>query len=310
MSRRKAPVISAEARAVLDVWQPAGLDAEDAAVWFAVAAAVVRVWVAAAAPDTVWAARNLLWATARLAIWAYRTLGSLDAEVVWHPHNVTHFVSYVCAGRSRRWRQSARSALQRMGRAVNPGGWWPPVLPEVGRAAVAVPYSPPDENLFALDAVMPGRAHRAARMWTVAGAFGAGLTGPALAAASPRDLIEMRGGRLATRVAGTRSRIVPVRDAYTEMVRDAAQDCGRGRFIAGTARNVHHVAERLGPGDSGLVLRRARSTWLAAHIRAGTPLAALRIIAGPVGAQTLDGLVAHVGADLSAQDAVVLGLDA
>ena len=50
MSRRKASVISAEARAVLDAWQPAGLDAEDAAAWFVVAA-VVRVWVAAAAPD-------------------------------------------------------------------------------------------------------------------------------------------------------------------------------------------------------------------------------------------------------------------
>ena len=258
----------------------------------------------------MWVTRNLLWATARLAAWAYRTLGSLDAAIVWHPHNVTHFVSYVCAGRSRRWRQSARSALQRVGRAVNPGGWWPPILPEVGRAAVAVPYPPGDENLFALDAVMPGRAHRAACMWTVAAAFGAGLTGIALAAAGPRDLIEMCGGRLAVRVGGTRSRIVPVRDAYTEMVRDAAQATTGGRFISGAACNVHNIASRLGPGDSGLVLRRARSTWLAAHIKAGTPLAALRIIAGPVGAQTLDGLVAHVCAGLSAQDAVLLGLDA
>ena len=173
-----------------------------------------------------------------------------------------------------------------------------------------MPYSPRDENLFALDAVMPGPPHRAARMWTFAGAFGLGFNGTELAASGPQDLAEMPGGGLAVGVGGRNARVVPVRAVYTEMVREAAQATTGGRFISGTACNVHNIASRLGPGDSGLMLRRARSTWLAAHIKAGTPLAALRIIAGPVGVRNLDGLVAHVGAGLSAQDAATLGLDA
>ena len=309
MSRRTAVALSAEVEQVLASWQPAGLDAEDMAAW-AVVAPTVQVWVATAAPDTATAARNLLWAAARHTIYIWRTLGTLDPSVVWHPHNTAHFVMHVCADRSRRWRHCARSALQRVGRAVNPGGWRPAVKPEVGRAAAAAPYGPHDERLFALDAAMSQRPHRPACMWVVAGSLGAGLTGPELAAAGPHDLVELSGDALATHVRGRHRRLVPIRAAYTAMVREAAATAAGDRFIAGGVRNPHNVASRLNGEKPGLVLRRARSTWLAAHLVSGTPLAALRIIAGPVGAQTLDSLLAHVGTELSPQDAAMLGLGA
>ena len=309
MSRPLVPPLGVEASAALGSWRPAGLDAADRAAWLVVES-VVRVWVAAAAPATANMARQLLWAASRLAIWAHRTLGTLEVEVVWHPHNTTHFVTHVCRHRSRRWRQCAQSALRRVGRAVNPGGWWPAVVPEVGRAEVAAPYGPHDERLFMLDAAMSQRPLRAARMWTVAGSFSAGLSGPDLAAARPEDLVELGGGRLAVRVRGRNPRLVPVRAAYTEMVREAAETTVGDEFISGAVRNVHNVSSRLKGAETGLVLRRARSTWLAAHLVSGTPLAALRIIAGPVGAQTLDGLLAHVGTQMSAQDAAMLGLGA
>ena len=39
-------------------------------------------------------------------------------------------------------------------------------------------------------------------------------------------------------------------------------------------------------------LRRARATWLTAHLVVGTPLLVLREIAGPLSAATLDDLLA------------------
>ena len=67
---------------------------------------------------------------------------------------------------------------------------------------------------------------------------------------------------------------------------------------------------RVDPGAERLSLRRARSTWLAAHLVAGTPLPALRAIAGRLSAYRLDMLLAALGDSLDAEAAAVQGLRA
>ena len=61
-------------------------------------------------------------------------------------------------------------------------------------------------------------------------------------------------------------------------------------------------------GGAGLVLRRARTTWLAAHIEAGTGLAVLRAIAGPVSPSTLTALMSETAAELDPLEAACRGL--
>lgn len=294
--------------AVVAAWQPRRLDAGDAAAWLVVAA-TVRGWVAAAAPATSRVARGMLWATARLATWAYRTLNTVDATTVWHPHNVVHFVMHVNAGESAGWRYSAHSALQRVGRAVCPHLWLP-APPRAGRQSAPVPYTPAQEAVFALAAVMLGRSHRVARMWLVAAALGAGLRGAEIALCGPGDVVPAPGGRAAVQVPGADARLVAVRGPYTELVLHAARDCAAPRFLAATHPNAAScIAGRLGSGG-GLSLRRARATWIAAHLTARTPLGALRVMAGPLGQRTLNGVLDHVASAMTAEDAVAAGLEA
>ena len=227
-----------------------------------------------------------------------------------HPHNVHHFTTVVCAERAQRFRLTLRSALCRVGRAANPDGW-DPLVPEFGRNRMPEPYSSATEAGFGLAAVMPGRRNLAARMWVVAGAFGAGLLGPQIAGAGPQDLVAMIGGRVGVQVGGDNPRLVPIRVPYSDLALRASRAADGGRFIAAKGRNaVSSVAGRLIVAGEGLSLRRARVTWLAAHLAAGTNLAALHIISGRVGAQTLDSVLAHVAADMSAEEAAIEGLKA
>ena len=314
----RAPKLAAGVAALVASYRPqcVGEDEVEAAPPVVISSALpvvmpsVRVWVAAAAPASVSTAKTLMWATTRLAVWAYLVLSTVDPTVVLHPHNVHHFTTVVCAERPQRFRLTLRSALCRVGRAANPDGW-DPLVPEFGRNRMPEPYSSATEAGFGLAAVMPGRKHRVARMWVMVGAFGAGLLGPQIAGAGPQDLVAMIGGRVGVQVGSGNSRLVPVRAAYTDLALRAAQAADGDRFIAAKGRNaVTSVAGRLIVAGEGLSLRRARVTWLAAHVTSGTRLDALHIISGRVGAQTLDSVLAHVAADMSPEEAAIEGLKA
>ena len=125
-----------------------------------------------------------------------------------------------------------------------------------------------------------------------------------IAAARASDLEDLGNGHLAIRVWGRNSRLVPIRRDYTDLARAAADASATDRLIPTNGRNiVTTTASRLNPS---LSLRRARSTWLVAHMTAGTSLAVLRMIAGPLSANTLDGLLGYVTADID-EEAAALG---
>ena len=69
------------------------------------------------------------------------------------------------------------------------------------------------------------------------------------------------------------------------------------------------AANRIRIGDMSLSLRRARSTWLTAHLEAGTSLPVLREVAGPLAAATLDDLLGAT-TDVSPEQAVTEALRA
>ena len=111
---------------------------------------------------------------------------------------------------------------------------------------------------------------------------------------------------------------MPVRSCWTGTVREAArvaqQRDGRSagiRFVRARGKNaVSQIAAGLDFGRGGLSLRRARTTWLTAHLLAGTPYHALRAIAGSLSAKTLGELVELAVERIDAEQAVIEGLRA
>ena len=251
----------------------------------------VREWVKAAGSCDIGQTQRYLVPVAGLVVWAWRELRNTDPRVVLSPHNVEYWTMTVNAHRAATWREYSRGVLRIVGRAVNPEGWVP--TRPVGRTRIAEPYTASRETKFANAAALIGSSNRTARMWMVCGALGAGLTGREIAAVRTDDLESIGDGRLVVRVTGRNPRLVPIRSNYTNLTHRTVEMTGTGRFVKASGKNaVSNTAARLDPGNGqGLVLRRARSTWLVAHLDAGTSLLVLRRIAGSLSMNTLDALM-------------------
>ena len=301
---------AAEVARVVEEWRPVGWPPRDVEA-LEVLLPLVRGWVVAAEPATPAVARRFVRAAAGMALWASRFLGATDVESVLAPANVEYYTMIACADRAPTWRSDTRWCLRVLGRAANPAGWGEPTR-QFGRRGAAEPYSPGEEAAYGLAVSLGVRRGDIGRGWVVCGALGAGLRGPELAAAHGEDLVALNGERVAVRVRGPQPRLVPVRASYTALAVRLQRDASCGPLVGGRGRNaVHKLLESLGNGDrDGLSLRRARATWLCAHLTAATPLGVLRRIAGPLSANTLDALIGQVAASLSEEDAAVGGLGA
>ena len=310
MRMNRSPTPPPEVAEVLERWRPAKWPARDVDALEPLLP-TVRKWVTAVPPHDANQAQRFLGAVAGIAVWAHRSLGTVDRDIVLTPENVEYWSMRQNPHLSPKGREKLRWLLRIIGRAANPTAW-PPPPQKVSRLKVAEPYTPAEETDFVAAARLPGRSNRATRMWVVSGALGAGLNGVEITAARTADLEDFGNGRLVVRVRGNNSRLVPIRAAYTNLARAAASLCPTDRFVTGDHHNaVHAVAQGLGPVNAqGLSLRRARSTWLSAHLTAGTPLASLRRVAGPLSANTLDSLLGYINASLDDMTAVTGALGA
>ncbi|WP_419946538.1 hypothetical protein [Candidatus Poriferisodalis sp.] len=192
---------------------------------------------------------------------------------------------------------------------MNPAAWPRPAKPIPARR-IAAPYQAKDEQAFRAAALLPRRDRRA-RIWVVIAAAGAGLHGPEIAAAEPSDLVERLDGRWEICVRGTKARRVPIRRDYFPLAAELASAESETPYIASDKSGaVHQIVQRIRIGDESLSLTRARNTFLAAHLRAETPPAALVVIAGGVSYATLDRLLPHVADRVDPDDAVERALGA
>lgn len=270
---------------------------------------IARAWVKHAEPPTASAAVTWLRIVTDALLWSEAELSTADADYVLHPHNVESFAMDPARGWSDGWRAQARSVLRRVGRAVCPG-LWPDGPQRIGARDAAAPYSAVDEFLFRESAAMAGRKLRCERLWLTAATLGAGLRGTEAHARGPADLVSLDGGRLGITVHRDGPRVVPVRAAYTDLVREASELCGPNRFFDSDNLNAaSNVATRLAVEGLGrLDLHRARATFVCAHIRAGTPLDVLSEIAGPITGSYLQQMLGHCAAPADPVDAANRGL--
>ncbi|MDE0233981.1 MAG: hypothetical protein OXM62_03135 [bacterium] len=300
------PVVTSDVTDVLERWRPANWNKSDLRTLEALLPAV-RGWVRQTEPSDAAKTRRLLLAASGIAVWALRSFGNTDPTVVFHPSNIEAWTMTVCSDKSMRWRETTRSRLRAMGRVVNPDGWPSPTR-QVGRQQIAQPYKPVEERVFRLVGGLPGGATRRQRLWIVCGSLGAGLRGTEIAACRTGDLENIADGRLAVRVRGRHPRLVPIRADYTDLAQAAISASAKDRLVFPDSGDVvHTTARRLRPA---LSFRRARSTWLVAHLTAGTPLGVLRRVAGPVALSTLDELLPFAADAVDDQTAALKALGA
>lgn len=271
---------------------------------------VAREVVTEAAPPHRAAAKRMLRALVPYLIDAYHRHGTLDPTELLAPDPVEQWAMFDAKNKGRAWRQDCRGVLTHLGQIVNPSAW-PPRKP-LGSVAVKSPYGTNAEASWRMAASRACRPGHADEAFVVVASAGAGMSGPEILAAVPDDIVRLGNSRLAIQVRGRNRRLVPIRRDYTELAEQALEAADGEYFISCRDRNaVHRVAERLAPaGGKGFSLRRARSTFLAAHLRAGTPLAAIPVIAGPVSANTLTSLLTTTARNIPAHVAVQQGLGA
>lgn len=294
-AREALPSPCTSAEAVIATWVPQSVrDAPPSVL------AEARTLAAALRPETAMAARRLLWALSPFGAWTYETVGSFTAHSV-NSRNVEVWVMSTNAHLPQGWRNAARSVLRQVGREVNPLGW-PEQPDEVGRPPACAPYDAIEESIFREAAGLPGVDDLATTLWVASASCGAGMRGPEISAAELDDIQEVGESRLVVQVRGRDARLVPIRADWTDTTRQALQLAHRRaercpRFVIPQDRNAAaRAANRIRIGDMSLSLRRARATWLTAHLEAGTPLPVLREVAGPVAAATLDDLLTATSA--------------
>ena len=260
----------------------------------------VRALVTAAVPTSYRVARLLMWAAIRFALWG-REWGIADDETLYQHHNIEAFLVSERKRQTTGWRYEMRSALRRLGTVVNPAGF-PPPPPRIGRSGPPRPYESYQENGYIANAFLGGYPQRAARLFVLGASAGAGWSGPKIREARVEDLVDLRGGRIGIRT-NHYAEVVPFRDAYTEVVREAAREARTGKFILtdGT-HTVYNIAAGL--TDKGLSLPRARATWLVAHLVAGTRLPALEAVTGRKSLNRLEALLPPASRVLTPEQAV------
>lgn len=276
----------------------------------------IREWVTAIGPKNTNNARCMLRAASVFAVWGLLSLGTRDTAVLFIPHNVDYWLHRVNAHKPDSWRRSTRSALHRVCRVANPHAWAAELTP-LARAEVAAPYGIGEEQAFARSARLPGRRDRAARLWVACSSLGCGLYAREAARVLPEHITETAGGRLIVRVGGRHPRVVPIRREWTAVAHETLDEAKDNRFIHGRnpESGLRQVAVRIfdnpavSPSARSLSWFRARNTWLLAHLRAGTPAHALRLLGGNASLEHLYYLSRHLGA-LDEQTAADLGMAA
>ena len=260
----------------------------------------VRARVAAAAPLTPKAARLLLWAAIRFALWGL-TYGITNDEDLYLHNNIEAFLVSERRRQPESWRYEMRSALRRLGTTANPAEF-PPPPPRIGRSGPPKPYERHQEQGFIANALLGGYPQRAARLFILAASAGVGWPGPKLRESRVEDLVDLRDGRIGIRTTHY-AEVVPFRDAYTEVVREAAREARTGNFIVTKGDNtVYNIAAGL--TEEGLSLPRANATWLVAHLVAGTRLPVLEAVAGRKSLTRLDALLPPASRVLTPEQAV------
>src|SRR5580692_8024699 len=249
---------NAEVAAYIGRWRPSSVSPQ--------AAAFARQVVPLAAPAGRERAKNLLWATGKLADYAIGLGLDPVPEVLLHPSTAERFTR--CApGLSPAARRTLRTNLRFIGRRVVPQ-FFPADLP-LPRDRAKEPYSPAEVSGFlALADAQPTAERRMRAAGLVCLGAGAGLIRGDLRDVRGTD-VSCRSGGVLVQVRGPRARAVPVLARYQGRLLAAAASAGSALVCGGAETSRRNITSPLvaaldgGSGLPRLDTSRLRATWLA-----------------------------------------------
>ena len=242
----------------------------------------------------------------------HRYEDDMDLDTILVSDYIEHYIAVEKEDESDAWQRTHRSVLRGIARDANPQAW--PVKPKnLKSVRVAAAYTEDEESDFRLAGELACHRGQIDKAFTVVGSLGLGLTGADIQAVEATHVAELIDGRLAVWVDNKKgSLLVPVREAYTTLMMEVLDRVGSGRFIHQKYENAaHNIASRIVVEGLGrFSTSRGRSTWITAHLLAGTSMAALRTIAGPLAGNTLVGLMEAASKGLTPEEAALQGLRA
>ena len=250
--------MAADVAAYVACWQPMSVPPQ--------AARFARQVAAAAGPRTRARANALLWAAARLAVWAVPLGLDPVPGVLLHSSVIERFAGSA-PGLSGSARRTLRTNLRFIARRAVPA--LAPVDTPLPRERAKAPYSPAEiAGFLALARAQPTVPRRMRAAGLVCLGAGAGLTGADLRGVRGSD-VACRSGGVVVDVRGARPRAVPVLSRYHDILLAPAQFAGSGLVTGGTGAVRKNITTPLirslagGTGLPRLEASRLRATWLA-----------------------------------------------
>ena len=234
---------------------------------------------------------------AKLARWCHRHGMDLDVEQVLHPDTVERYCEVALANDPHRG--DYRSMLRSIGPVLTKKAPWQPPPVAMKSRKVAAPYDAETVAGFVHDMTRQSTPRRRQSFTAmVALGLGAGLDGRWLHLVYGSDVDQIDGTTM-VEVPDPAPRVVPVRDAWAATVRELAEQADDGLLFGGERPRKNLVNRRASDFDLSQDTpkpnaARLRSTWLVAHLAAGTRLPELVEAAGLQGITTLSDLLPAV----------------
>jgi integrase len=276
----------------IENYQPKGIPD---AYWTHIAA-FSRDSVKRCAPVSAEAARNRMWLTSRLALWAWQSAGlPLESDVVFDPGTVRRFVGAELKQQHATTRQNSETRLLNMAAVLNGTSKRQPRAQS--KVSDFVPYTAAQLAGFASWAsTLPSPESRRAANAMLAFNGGAGLRAAELLDATVDDVL-FDADNISIDVRGDFPRTVPVREDLLPAARRALEITEPGQLIVlprAERKRRHLDINALGSRYSagGPSARRLRATWIC-NLASVLPAADLVRAAGFSHPHALDRYIRH-----------------
>lgn len=266
--------------------------------------AFVRAQIVRLDPAGVAHAKKCALQLAKLAAWGLQEGIELDVEELLHPDTVERYCETNLADDPHAG--DYRAMLRHLGMRLTVHAPWEPVPAPMKTRSIAAPYDHETVKAFIRDAARQSTPMRAQTFQAMlALGLGAGLDGRWIHKIRGGD-IDVVDGVTLIEVPSPCPRVVPVRTNWEHTIRELAAHAGDELLVGGDRPTPNLLNRRLGTLELGKDIPRPnagrlRSTWLTAHLTAGTPLRDLAAAAGMSGITSLSDLLVHVPALSEAQ---------
>jgi hypothetical protein len=224
----------------------------------------------------------------------------LEIEAILDPDAVERFCSWAKDHYRPSTAATMRSRLRKLGPLLTTKAPWEPSPPSLKRRSLSIPYSQRELDVILRDVHHQATAQRsrAATAITLLG-LGAGLDARWICRVRGCDVSD-KAGLVTVNVAEPSARIVVIRSCFATELSELAKHCGKELLVSSTGANGKNLVSNLcakitiDRGRIHLNASRLRSSWLVAHLCAGTPMACLIKAAGCKGFGSFDDLLPFV----------------